>query len=154
MHSCKQNVVHCNLMQIKPAYVPNTWSWVQLTSITKELCLLSTTSYNVDAWSLGTNWVIMNIHKKGIINKGSSHKSVIVITLIYHIITYSWHKIHHAWPVMWVSTDPHAVTYQKRGTSERYDFNQIWRIYFGNQVPGLSNHPWYPTHHGITLVNC
>jgi hypothetical protein len=56
----------------------------QLKSITKMYRLLATTtSYDVDVWSRGTNRVIMNIHKNGIIIEGSSHKSVIVITLTY-----------------------------------------------------------------------
>ena len=38
----------------------------------------ATTIYDVDvdAWSCGTNSVIMNIHRNGIINDGSSHKRV------------------------------------------------------------------------------
>ena len=35
----------------------------------------------------------MNIHKNGIISKGSSHKSVIVITLIYAIPIVSNDKV-------------------------------------------------------------
>jgi hypothetical protein len=57
---------------------------IQLKSITKIYRLLATTtSYDVDAWSRGTNRVIINIHKNGTIIEGSSHKSVIVITLTY-----------------------------------------------------------------------
>ena len=37
----------------------------------------------MDAWSRGANGVIMDIHKNGIMNKGSSNKNVIVITLTY-----------------------------------------------------------------------
>ena len=37
--------------------------------------LATPTSYDVDAYSRGTNRIIMNIHKNGIINKVSSHKS-------------------------------------------------------------------------------
>jgi hypothetical protein len=62
----------------------------QLKSITKFYIVFCT--QQAIMW-MRIHVVLMNIHKNGIINKGSSNKSVIVITLIYALPIVSNDKV-------------------------------------------------------------